>query len=133
MGWGRGHEDGLKWFKDSWLTLSNPLRIHLIDFPPSWIEPFIGEHPDIVKTMIRDIRFQEDLEIREFLINDWEKFAIVGRTIGDLCKRCNSREIGKIYAVGMILINIFFPSNMRLLNANKAIIKCAIKVILSRL
>ncbi len=130
MGWGCGCEDGLGWFKESWSKLSDPLRIHLIDFPPSWIEPFNMEHPDVVNKMIRDIGFQEDSEIRGYLIKDWEQFAVVGRKTGDLCKRYNSGGISKLSAIINILGSIFSPTNMRLLNADKALIKCIIKIIL---
>lgn len=128
MGWGEGHKDGLKWFKKSWSKLSDPLRIHLNDSPPSWIEPFNQEHPDSVKKMINDIGFQEDPEVREYLIAEWEKFAIAGERIGVLCKRYKSGGISRRYAFVNMLMNIFFPKNIRLLNADKAIIKCAMIV-----
>lgn len=127
MGWGNGCEDGLRWAEHSWATLDDPLRIHLIDFPPSWIEPFNGEHPAVIIKMIQDILYSEDVEIADFLKEDWHKFALVGRYIGDICRQVRAGHISNIQSFIKILATLFFPVNKRVFNADKMIVKAAFK------
>ncbi|MBI1912004.1 MAG: glycosyltransferase [Deltaproteobacteria bacterium] len=123
MGWGKGCEDGLKWAEDCWEKFQNPLRIHLIDFPPSWIVPFVGRHPEIIEEMLKEIDFREDSFILNFLKSDWKKYAEAGERATSIYLKAESREIGKLKAAVSILKLLMPPKDLMSIRANKSIFK----------
>jgi hypothetical protein len=129
MGWGGGCEKGAEWAENEWTKLTNPLRIHLIDFPPSWIVPFNGEHPIVIQRMIRDIGYRENPMIEEFLANKWKKFAKTGEYICDICVKHKRAQINKYQAAALILRKLMLPTDFQTLRADMAIFKAAIKMI----
>lgn len=132
MNWGGGHEDGLHWFRQQWSTLSNPLRVHIHNFPPSWIIPFTGEHPDVVTKMIHDIGYKEDPEIINFLQNEYVKYQKAGEYISDVIINMKGNVIDNVGAALKCLSQLFVPVNRRALNANRSIMYAAIKIFLKK-
>lgn len=128
MGWGLGCDDGLNWVKRSWLKLNDPLRIHLIDFPPSWIEPFNGVHPPAVLRMIKDIQYREDDEIDYYLKSEWKTYAVAGQRIADICRRAKLGDISGLRAALLIMREGFLPISVKRFNADKAILKTAYRI-----
>lgn len=123
MGWGGGCEDGLKWAEACWEKLNNPLRIHLIKFPPSWIIPFEGNHPDVIEEMKKEINFAEDCYVEDFLAHEWTKYAAVGKKITEYYMDAKKNRISKVKAAMSILGSIFFPSSKKSLRADKTILE----------
>lgn len=123
MGWGNGCEDGAGWVEKNWEKFKNPLRVHLIKFPPSWITPFEGKHPDVIETMIREIDFREDKKICLFLKDEWRKYANAGDRVTDAYLKAKDKKIGRFKAAAIILANLFFPGNMMALRADMTILE----------
>lgn len=123
MGWGKGCEEGLKWAEEYWMNFKNPLRVHLIKFPISWIIPFDGMHPDIIEIMIKAINFKENGFIENFLESISKKYSVVGSRVMDYYVRAESKQISKLKAGLSILCSLFFPANMMDLRANKTILE----------
>lgn len=122
MGWGQGCDDGVKWAGAYWDQLKNPLRIHLINFPPSWVEPFSGEHPALIKRLIADLNFQEDEKLLVFLNSDWKRFAKAGAHVTELFLKAKKNEIGRVKAALRILSSLLLPLDLKTLRANKAVL-----------
>lgn len=129
MGFGGGHEDGKKWAESTWLRFENPLRIHLIDFPPSWIVPFKGEHPVCIKQMVQEIGFKENPDVETFLNIEWDKFAQIGEYVCELCNKVNNSQINKYYASLLLFKKFMLPADFRTLNANISILMSIVKII----
>lgn len=127
MGWGAGCEDGKKWVEISWLRLANPLRVHLIDFPPSWIVPYKGEHPDVIRRMVHDIGFKEDPAIERYLEGKWERFAQIGEYICDICKKVKYSQINKFHASVLLLTKLMIPTDFQVSRADMSILKSVIR------
>jgi len=118
MGWGGGHEEGLSWFSSQWLRISNPLRVHIHNYPPSWLVPFYGTHPEVVTKMISEISYEEDPEIVMFMQNDYKKYSKIGkRLLNIICRRQNN-EISKLQAVVLCWMQMLLPIDKRAINAN---------------
>ncbi len=129
MGWGGGCEEGHRWAETAWAHFGNPLRVHLIDFPPSWIVPFIGEHPAAIKRMIQALGHHENLAVNRFLEYRWQRFAQIGQYVCDLCKKVQSSEINKYRAAGLILKRLMLPTDLQVLRANMTIFKSVKKIV----
>lgn len=129
MGWGGGCEDGSIWATKEWKRLSNPLRIHLVDFPPSWIEPFNGEHPMVIKQMIRDIGYTENPLIENFLNHNWNKYAKAGEYICNLCILKKQSKIHGFLAALRALSQVMIPTDSKKFYANLAIFNAATKLV----
>lgn len=121
MGWGNGCEEGLKWAQSFWRNFHNPLRIHLIKFPPSWLVPFDGTHPKIITKMIREIHFEEDMKILRFLRHKAKQFACLGDKIINLYLKVELGEIGKIKAFFAYLTSFVLPITIMRINADRTI------------
>ena len=109
--------------------MSNPLRIHLIDFPPSWIVPFKGEHPDVIQRLKQEIGYGENSAVDFFLENKWEVYANIGEYICDISVKRSRSDINKYYAALLLLRKLLFPTDSRKLNADLTIIRSAAKMI----
>lgn len=128
MGW-RGCEEGTKWAETAWTKLTNPLRVHLIDFPPSWIIPFQGEHPALIRRMIRDIGYQENPAVEEFLAGKWKRYARIGQYVCDICVKLNRAPMNKYRTAGRLLWKLPFPINSQALQADRTIVKATRKIV----
>jgi len=53
--WANHARDSQKWFREVFLGLNNPFRVHNVYAFPGWLERFRGEHPTAIKSMISDI------------------------------------------------------------------------------
>lgn len=122
MNWGGGHEDGLFWFTKQWCSLSNPLRAHLQNFPPSWIIPFTNEHPEVVSRMIKDIGFKEDPGIAEFFIKEYKKYQKAGQALANVILKRRDHKIGKVAALWACFCQLFLPISIRAINADRSIV-----------
>ena len=129
MGWGGGCDNGAKWAEKEWKNLSNPLRVHLIDHPPSWIVPFEGEHPAVVQKMVQECGYNENPAILDFLARKWRKYAKAGDYICDICVRQKSKRIKKYQAAMLVLKQLMLPTDGQTFSANMAITKAALKII----
>lgn len=127
MGWGKGCDDGVQWAGAYWEKLKNPLRIHLINFPPSWVEPFNGEHPESMKQLIADIDFHEDGKLASFLRSDWKRFASAGALITEAYLQAEKAETGRVRAALKILSALLFPSDLRTIRADRTILRTFFK------
>jgi len=121
MGWGQGHEDGLDWFSDEWRSLSNPLRVHIIKFPPSWLIPFEGVHPEIIYKMLKEIKFEEDSVLTEFLQSDYLKYKAVGEELAAIILKSAGTVITKWQALVKSLQLFIFPRSFRDVRVNASI------------
>jgi len=130
MGWGGGHDDGLHWFREEWCNLKNPLRVHLQNFPPSWIVPYNGKHPDAVIRMMEDINYKEDPEISSFLKKEYCKYKRAGQNICKALRMRRNGQIGKAKVIYTCLRHLLLPVNSRAINANKSIIFSAFKILM---
>ena len=129
MGWGGGCEEGSKWADTAWARLANPLRVHLIDFPPSWVVAFKGEHPAAVQRLIQDLTYRENPMIAEFLDNRGERFARVGEYICNICRDIENKRVNKYKAAGLVLKQLMLPTDSQLLEADFTIFKSALKLL----
>ena len=129
MSWGGGHEDGLHWFNQQWCSLSNPLRAHIQNFPPSWLVPFKGEHPEVITRMIKDIGFEEDPEIAKFLIKEYKKYQKAGAALADVLLKIRDRKISKTKAVLTCLSQLLLPTSVRTVNANRSIANTVFRIL----
>ena len=129
MGWGGGCEGGSKWAATAWARLANPLRVHLIDFPPSWIVAFKGEHPAAVAAADPGSHLQENPMIAEFLDNRGEQFARIGEYICNICRDIENKRVNKYKAAGLVLKQLMLPTDSQLLEADFTIFKSALKLL----
>lgn len=129
MDWGRGCEEGTKWAEKVWANLTNPLRVHLIDFPPSWIVKFQGEHPVAVQQLIGDLDYRENPIVADYLQDRGEKFAKIGEYICTICGDVEKKKLNKYKAAVMVFKQLILPKNLQELNADLTILKCAKKLI----
>ncbi len=129
MNWRNGHEDGSTWANDEWNNLSNPLRIHIINYPPSWIIPFEGNHPEIIYKLINEITYKEDTNIVNFLMKDYLKYKKIGENIVHLILSYKNGSISKIGAALRTLFNIDFYSLPKITKANNTILMVALRFI----
>jgi hypothetical protein len=121
MSWENGCEEGLKWAEKYWEKFKNPLRIHLIKFPPSWIILFSGNHPEVIEKMIKEINYKENSEIEDFLESEWGKYADVGNRIMDYYTRAEKKQMNRLTAAFSILGCLILPTNGMALRADKTI------------
>jgi len=129
MNWGGGHEDGLHWFRNQWSSLSNPLRAHLQNFPPSWIIPFKGEHPEVISRMIKEIGFNDDPKISRFLGKEYKKYQKAGEALANVIIKRRDNQIGKLEAVLACLSQLFAPFSIRAINANRSILNTVSRIL----
>ncbi len=129
MGWGGGCEKGAKWADNEWSHLINPLRIHLIDFPPSWIVPFEGEHPEVIHKMLQEIDCHENPQIEKFLSNRWQVFADAGAAICEICIKKKTAQLNRYRSAGQALTQLMLPTDRQKIAADLSIFKAAAKLI----
>mgnify|MGYP003524615662 CR=1 FL=1 len=132
MNWGMGCEEGLYWFENYWKNLTNPLRIHLIDFPPSWLTPFGGSHPLIIEKLVKEISYKENEKLVEFLESDWKKYAIAGEKATKAYLLAGQKKMGRLAAAREILSTFIFPADMRTFRADKTILRTFFKCLSHR-
>lgn len=121
MEWNGGHEDGLFWFNNQWCLFSNPLRVHLQNFPPSWLVPFTGRHPDVVYKLIKEIGYKEEPFLTFFLKKEYLKYEKKGKALVSAIVKRKSNSISKFRAILICVAQVCFPTNIRAVNANKYI------------
>lgn len=129
MGWGGGHQDGMSWYNQNWVKISNPLRVHIIEFPPSWIVPFAGDHPEVIKRLQRDISYVEDLEITKFLEKNYIKYNKIGEVISQQIIKPRTNKISHVKAFIVCLTMLLFPFSIREFKANVSILTASIRLL----
>lgn len=129
MGWGHGCEEGRKWADNYWEKFINPLRTHIIKFPPSWIIPFEGNHPKVINKMIRDIDFKEDGDVERFLKSEWKRYADVGQRVTDYYLKAKQKKTGRLKAALSIIATLLPPTDSMAIRADKTIIEVFKKII----
>ncbi len=129
LNWGRGHEDGLSWYHHEWESLSNPLRIHIIKYPPSWIVPFTGQHPEVIKKMLRDLDWQENPDIISYLKKPFRKYQKAGEKLADLILKYRDGKLKQYHAIIKVFLNLFHPLTLRNRSANRTIIMVVAKIL----
>jgi hypothetical protein len=129
MNWGQGHEDGIRWADDEWEKLSNPLRIHIIKYPPSWIVAFTGEHPGIINKMIYEIEYKEDEAIIDYLKKDYKKYQAMGENVKKIILSYSVGNISRLHAALGVIRNILPPNSSKSRRANKTIIMVALRML----
>ncbi len=122
MEWGRGHEDGLDWYDEQWCTLSNPLRVHMVNYPPSWIIPFQGQHPDSILQMLKDVGYNEDADIIAFLQGAYQRYAVIGEKLKNVILDVENGKLTKTRALLSTLGTLLMPFDKKRVAANKSII-----------
>lgn len=127
MNWGKGCEGGLSWFENYWKKLINPLRVHLINFPPSWLTPFEGSHPRIIEKLIRETSYMENKDLLEFLKSDWKKYASAGEKATKAYLSAEQKKAGRLEAALKILSALLFPVDLRTFRADKTILSTFFK------
>lgn len=128
MGWGQGHEDGLAWAKGAWSQFSDPLRVHLIDFPPSWIVPFQGTHPDVIVRLMESLDFRENDFLEEFLRHEWERYARIGNYVCEICKDVKSGRTARYFAALQIFKKVIFQDDAQASEINRFLVRSAFKI-----
>ncbi|HEY6192863.1 MAG TPA: glycosyltransferase family A protein [Bacteroidota bacterium] len=123
MNWGQGHEDGVAWFRDEWKTLSNPLRVHIINYPPSWIIPFVGEHPEAITKMLVEQKIKGDQEVVAFLGSEYRRYQRAGEKLTRIILQYDRGEVGKIRASMQFITALLLPLGTRSRRANRTIMK----------
>ena len=129
MNWGGGHEDGDNWYVKNWKEISNPLRVHIIKYPPSWIVPFEGSHPPVINKLLSDISFVEHPEVTNYLRHDYIKYKLVGEVLSGQIKRNCHGMYSRIKSVCIIISQLLFPLRERDIRANYSIVYAAIKLL----
>ena len=122
MNWGHGHEDGVIWFNKEWQKIGNPLRVHIIKFPPSWIIPFDEEHPNIIKNMISTLGFRENHDVVSYLGTTYKKYQNIGERLSKIILNYRCYRKGKYIKIIQVLMNLLFPSSMWDWMANRSIL-----------
>jgi hypothetical protein len=61
-----------RWAQENYLALQRPFRVHNVHFFPSWLERFIGEHPEQIQRLQNDIR-QGTIQVRMRQTEDVER------------------------------------------------------------
>ncbi len=125
MGWGGGHEDGIEWYSKEWIDFSNPLRVHIIKFPPSWIVPFQGDHPKIIKKMKQDLNFMESQGILQFLKNEFRRYKKVGENLSLLIIMQKNSKQSRYKLFFRALQQLWFPRSFHAIHANYTVLNTA--------
>lgn len=128
MNWGQGHEDGVLWFNDEWKRLSNPLRIHIIKYPPSWIVPFREEHPEVIQKMVSELGYKENPALANFLKRAYRQYQNAGENLTRIILKFQNGKLGKLQAIFQTLINLFLPFDARNRRANISILLVGMRI-----
>lgn len=125
MGWGQGHEDGVNWYQRNWCKIRNPLRIHIVKMPPSWLEPFEGEHPEVITEMINDIGFKESSDILNYLRDDCYRYKQIGENLANIILNLREKKISRFLACLKSINELVFPACIMDIRVNLSIIVAA--------
>lgn len=129
MQWGQGHEDGLHWFSQEWMHFANPLRVHIIKYPPSWIVPFNEDHPPIIHSMLKDIAYKETPELLHFLKSDFLKYKMAGEVLTELI---SEPWKGRVNLLKNIFKIMFIPRSLRDIRAIVTIWQTTFRIVRER-
>jgi hypothetical protein len=132
MGWGQGHEDGLVWFEENMCNIANPLRLHMIKYPPSWLVLYECDHPEIINVMCKHIDYKESPEIIEYLVKESKRYQVIGANIAKLLSALRVHEMSRISAFIGCIKNIVLPSSKKQFNADITIIYTAFQMLINR-
>lgn len=121
-------QDAGAWYTYRWLGFSNPLRIHLTKYPPSWIIPFDKEHPDVIKRLISDIGFEEDGEVLAYLDGEYKKYKTIGERLCRIIVRVRKGRIDRLKDALLVLLSLIVPFSKKDIQVNRTIVGAAIRL-----